>query len=162
MQLNVNLKRTGVTPRVLVGDPGGDLLLLSAFLAGKFFDIEMCFLLKSLKPLGIFLPLFFLLLLQARQCRSSPFLLLPAVPAPPLQLLLETSLLPFSAGKVLILKCSASIKVLNSGLGPFKDQTAEMVLFWSFFLHKSPFFPIMIIMLCNPVPGTKGRKGKRS
>ena len=45
--------------------------------------------------------------------------------------------------------CSASVKVLNSGLGPFKDQTAEMVLFWSFFLHKSPFFP------CNPVPGTK-------
>ena len=46
---------------------------------------------------------------------------------------------------------SACKKVLNSGLGPFKDQTAEMVLF----LHKSPFFPIMIIMLCNPVPGTK-------
>ena len=49
------------------------------------------------------------------------------------------------------LKGSACEKVLNSGLGPFKDQTAEMVLF----LHKSPFFPIKIIMLCNPVPGTK-------
>ena len=32
---------------------------------------------------------------------------------------------------------SASKKVLNSGLGPFKDQTAEMVLSWSFF---GPFF----------------------
>ena len=45
---------------------------------------------------------------------------------------------------------SACEKFLNSGLNPFKDQTAEMVLF----LHKSPCFPTMIIMLCNPVPGT--------
>ena len=37
-------------------------------------------------------------------------------------------------------KANACEKVLNSGLSPFKDQTAEMVLFWSFFLHKSPFF----------------------
>ena len=50
---------------------------------------------------------------------------------------------------------SGTVKVLNSGLGPFKDQTAEMVLFWSFFYTKVLFFPIMIIMLCNPVPGTK-------
>ena len=50
---------------------------------------------------------------------------------------------------------TACKKVLNSGLGPFKDQTAEMVLFWSFFYTKVLFFPIMIIMLCNPVPGTK-------
>ena len=42
---------------------------------------------------------------------------------------------------VLTFNCvsSACEKVLNSGLGPFKDQTAEMVLFWSFFLHKSYF-----------------------
>ena len=37
-------------------------------------------------------------------------------------------------------KSSASKKVLNSGLGPFKDQTAEMVLFWSFFYTKVLFF----------------------
>ena len=49
---------------------------------------------------------------------------------------------------------SASKKVLNSGLGPFKDQTAEMVLFWFFYYTKVLFFPIMIIMLCSPVPGT--------
>ena len=40
----------------------------------------------------------------------------------------------------IVVFCSACKKVLNSGLGPFKDQTAEMVLFWSFFLHKKPFF----------------------
>ena len=33
--------------------------------------------------------------------------------------------------------CSASIKVLNWGLGPHEDQTAEMVLI----LHKGPHFP---------------------
>ena len=31
---------------------------------------------------------------------------------------------------------SACIKVLSLGLGPFKDQTAEMVLFWSSFYTK--------------------------
>ena len=35
--------------------------------------------------------------------------------------------------KQLFVSVSASVKVLNSGLGPFKDQTAEMVLFWSSF-----------------------------
>ena len=34
---------------------------------------------------------------------------------------------------------TACKKVLNSGLGPFKDQTAEMVLFWSFFYTKVLF-----------------------
>ena len=43
--------------------------------------------------------------------------------------------------------CSACTKVLNSGLGPFQDQTAEMVLF---FYTKVLFFPIKIIMPCNP------------
>jgi len=38
---------------------------------------------------------------------------------------------------------TACKKALNSGLGPFKDQIAEMVLFWSFFLHKSPFFSLL-------------------
>ena len=42
-------------------------------------------------------------------------LLLPAVPALPLQLLLETSLLPFSAGKVLILKCVACLNLWKRG-----------------------------------------------
>ena len=68
------------------------------------------------------------------------------------------------------------MKVLNSGLGPFKDQTAEMVLFgpfltqvlffifcpqksskalervlfWSFFLLKSPFFSIEKFLTSSP------------
>ena len=42
---------------------------------------------------------------------------------------------------------SGTVKVLNSGLGPFKDQSAEMVLFLYFFYTKVLFFPIMIIML---------------
>ena len=35
---------------------------------------------------------------------------------------------------------SGTVKVLNSGLGPFKDQSAEMVLFLYFITLKS-FFP---------------------
>ena len=42
----------------------------------------------------------------------------------------------FKKGKAVLIyiiivntKTSASVKVLNSGLGPFKDETAEMVLF---------------------------------
>ena len=50
------------------------------------------------------------------------------------------------------LKGSACEKVLNSGLGPFKDQTAEMVLFWSFFLQKKSFFPYYDYNALQPCP----------
>ena len=70
--------------------------------------IGMCFLLKSLKTLGIFLPLLFLLLLQARQC-------LPSSSYQLFQLHPSSSLLPFSAGKVLILKCVDCLNLWKRG-----------------------------------------------
>ena len=39
---------------------------------------------------------------------------------------------------------NAFVKVLNWGLGPHEDQTAEIVLIWSSILHKSPHFPILL------------------
>ena len=37
---------------------------------------------------------------------------------------------------------SGTVKVLNSGLGPFKDQSAEMVIFCTI-LYTSPFFSLL-------------------